>query len=281
MLAGFAANAFAAKAHQGRERVVAALEDYFAAQSYNEGSHLIKVRARFIQQSFAKNDVARFECVNGIAILVNTVPTAFWTVWHVFSDPAVLEAVRKEASSILSLEENGGSVTRTLDFSNLKRLPVIASVMQESLRYRTSGTGARMVVEDTLLENRYLLKKGSYLIIPGHELHFDEAAWGKTSGDFDFRRFIEPPRKINSGNFRGFGGGANLCPGRMFAMTEISALVAMLALKYDMTTESGNWVDPGQDFSNVTLAISPPKSNIIVDITAREGWAGGSWDFRF
>lgn len=281
LLAGVSPNLFAAKAHGGRERVVAALEEYFAAASYNDGSHLIKVRARFLQRNFARNDIARFECVNGIAILVNTVPTAFWTVYHTFSDPAVLEAVRKEASSILMLEETGGTVTRMLDFSNLKRLPVIASVIQESLRHRTSGAGARILVEDTMLENRYLLKKGSYLTIPGHELHFDQDAWGESANDFDFQRFVGSSKRIHSGKFRGFGGGANLCPGRLFAMTEISAIVAMLALKYDMTTDSGKWIDPGQDFGNVTLAIAPPKRNTTVEIIPREGWDGGLWKFRF
>lgn len=281
LLAGFMPSILASKGYTGREKVVAALENYFAVNGHETASALVKARIQCLMSNVKREDLARFECVNGIAILVNTVPTAFWTIYHVFSNDMILEKVREQSSAILTTEEDCGAITRTIHLGKIKDVPFLASVLQESLRYRGSGSGVRMAMEDTLLDNRYLLKKDSYVIIPNHEMHFNENAWSGTVKDFDPQRFVKTnPQKIHSGSFRGFGGGVNLCPGRLFAMREIMALVAMFALRFDMKPAAGPWVDPQQDVGNMTLAIAPPKAKVIVDIIPRKGLEGNSWAFK-
>ena len=245
LLTGIMPGIVASKGYHGRDKVVLAFEQYFATDAYESGLDLIKARLQVLKKDIDPEDIARFECVNGIALLVNTVPTTFWTIYHVFADPAILEIVREHASTILTIEESVGGITRTIDLNRLKEVPTLTSILHEALRHRGSGTGPRMILDDVVLDDRYLLKKDSYLIIPNHEMHFNKQAWGETVMDFDAKRFMKgKAKKIHSGAFRGFGGGANLCPGKNFATIEVVALVTMFALRYDIRPASGQWLDP-------------------------------------
>ena len=134
------------------------------------------------------------------------------------------------------------------------------------------------MVEDTMLDDRYLLKKDSFVFLSNRCYHSNPAVWGPTVDDFDARRFIsfKPP----SGSFRPFGGGANLCPGRFFAMNGILAMSAMLALRYDLKAVPAAWVHPGVDDSNMTLLVQPSKAKTLVTVAPREGWVGGEWAFK-
>lgn len=71
------------------------------------------------------------------------------------------------------LEKNDDTVIRMFNFSNLKRLSVITSVIQESLRHYILNVEARILMKNIMLKNCYLLKKSFYLIISEHELHFN------------------------------------------------------------------------------------------------------------
>jgi cytochrome P450 len=130
--------------------------------------------------------------------------------------------------------DEGDIAAHTIDLKRMKDIPILFSVLQESLRHRSSGAGARLVLEDTLVDDNYLLKKDSFLMILNHELHFSAQAWGSTAQKFSGERFSPTSKKIPPGAFRGFGGGVNLCPGRFFAITEIMVLVAMLVMRYDI-----------------------------------------------
>ena len=280
LLTGLMPKVLASRAYRGRERVARAFEQYFANKDQEQGSDLVKARLRILQSDINSEDIARFESVNGIAILSNSVPTAFWTLFHVFSDPATLELVRQQVQGISTSGERDGKTFHTIDLSRIKELTVVASIIQESLRHRASGTGARLVMEDILLNDQYLLKKDSFLIIPNHELHFDQRTWGKKTDEFDALRFTKSnPQKIHSGAFRGFGGGVNLCPGKLFAMTEITALVSMLVLRFDMKPAASRWIEPGQDVTNMSLAIGPPREKVVVDIIPKKD-SGGIWTFK-
>jgi cytochrome P450 len=153
----------------------------------------------------------------------------------------------------MTIYEEGDIAARTTDLKRMKDIPILFSVLQESLRHRSSGAGARLVLEDTLVDDNYLLKKDLFLMIPNHELHFSAQAWGSTAQKFSGERFSPTTsKKIPSGAFRGFGGGVNLCPGRFF-------------VRYDIQPVDGLWVELGQNLNNMSLAIAPPK---------RKNWGG-------
>ncbi|KAL8730761.1 MAG: hypothetical protein Q9166_003831 [cf. Caloplaca sp. 2 TL-2023] len=137
-----------------------------------------------------------------------------------------------------------------------------------------------MVLEDTVIDGDYLLKKDSILLIPNNVIHASHAVWDPTASETDFYRFM-PGKGSNAKQarhtYRSFGGAPNLCPGRHFATTEILAILAIMLIRYDIRPVSGAWKLPENELA-VFAAISPPKSDLKVELKPREGWQG-KWVF--
>ena len=120
-------------------------------------------------------DIAKFECGQSIAVLVNTVPAVFWMVYCIYSNPKVLEELRQEVSTIV-LKIAGQDHIRKLDISQVKpSCPILISTFQEVLRHRAMGISIRQVMEDTLLDGRYLLKKDGIVQMPSRVVYTDPA----------------------------------------------------------------------------------------------------------
>ncbi|KAF4636512.1 hypothetical protein G7Y89_g1584 [Cudoniella acicularis] len=281
LLTNILPNIVASKALAGREVVVQAMDSYFSCGAYKEGSSLVKARHAALKDGEIPDlDLARCECVNGIAILANTVPTAFWTIFHIFSDPLVLTEVRRQVGLITTYQvlTEGGGPAYKINLSRLNDAPIIFSALQEALRLRATGTGPRMVLADTFIgPHQYLLKKGSVVMIVNKALHSDKGAWGEKADTYHPDRFYG---KFPAQSFRGFGGGVNLCPGRGFAMVEVAALVAMLAMRFDLVPAGETWSEPDQDLTNLSLQVAPPKQKVTVNIVPRHDFEEASWYFE-
>ncbi|TGO29563.1 hypothetical protein BPAE_0013g00140 [Botrytis paeoniae] len=159
----------ACKAIKGRAIVVEAMSQYFTKGAQKNGSSLVKARYASLSTEMSHDDLARFECVNGIAIMTNMVPAAFWTIFHIFPDPELLEEVRKQV---------------------LKDAPILFSAQQEALRFRATGTQPRMIMGDMILgNNQYLLRKDSMVIIANRALHYSKETWGETADLFRANHF--------------------------------------------------------------------------------------------
>jgi len=268
----------ARESFQAREFMTKAFTQYFKNGGHNEGSALIRTRYEHsTEHKIPVEDIARFEVGGAIAILVNTSPASFWMAYHLYSDPAALEDCRRELSSIIidesiSTEDGKTMNVRTLDLSQVKTsCPILLSAMQETLRLHTVGISTRMVMEDHMLDNKYLLKKGSTVLIPGPVQHTSSSAWGPNVSDFNHRRFLPNEKRHQPVAFRGFGGGTTLCPGRHFASTEILAFTALLILRFDITPVDGKWLCPTTNNAGLWETVPMPDHDIRVKISARAG----------
>lgn len=269
------------KAKKSRATVVSAFRRYFANNSHEEGSALVKARHSTLSPEISLDDVAKFECVNGIGIMANTVPTTFWTFFHIFSDPSLLEEIRKQVRAITTISQSfeTGILEYKISVRSLKDAPLLFSVQQEALRFRATGTQPRTVMQDILIgKDQYLLEKDSVVIISNRTVGFDEATWGADADSFRADRFDNS--KVPGCAFRGFGGGLNLCPGKNFALAEVAALMAMLVMRFDVVPEGGSWGVPGQDLSNMSLQIAPPGRKVLVTIVPRKGASQEKWGFE-
>lgn len=270
------------KGYAGRERVVTAFREYFRTNSFDSGSDLIKSRVRSLKNyGICDEDIARLETVHGFGVLVNTLPTAFWSVYHVFSDPETLSLVRKLIEPLVSASSSpAGTPIRILDASKLGDIPALVSIVDESIRFHSNGAGARLVMEDFVLDDQYLLKKDSFLMMPNREVHFDADAWEEDAERFNASRFVTQGNKKKPNTaFRGFGSGVNACPGKNFARSSILSMIAMLVLRFEITPIEGKWTNPGDDGSNMSLVICPPKKKVGVNFRPREGWGNEEWTF--
>ena len=283
ILVGLLPSITAKKPVAARAKVAKAFEAYYKAGGVQNASAYAKMR----YQSEADNnvpleDIARYEVGGSIAILVNTAPSAFWTLFLLHSHPGLLEDIRAEIDACTVTTSEGGSTIKNIDITTLKEAcPLLLSAYQEVLRYSSMGTSVREVMEDTYLD-QWLLKKGAMLQMPSRIIHQDSSLWGTDVAEFNPRRFL-PEEKSNRPRdvcFRAFGGGKTLCPGRHFATNEILAVVAIFIARLDMTPVGGDWKCPTTANTNVAAVIMEPDDDIQVEVKTRQGFEGVRWAIK-
>ncbi|XDG05107.1 hypothetical protein ABKA04_004722 [Annulohypoxylon sp. FPYF3050] len=258
--------------HAREHLLIPAFEKYFAENSHLQGSLLVQCRYKHnTGHGLRGRDVAATEIGQMVATLTNSMASAFWMVYHIFSDPVVLAECRAEVEQLVQSTENGEAI---IDLGKVKSsCPILLSTWQETLRYIHIGISARVVMEDMMFDNKYLLKKGATLMtaVPVH--HSDESVWGPTARKFDHRRFLREAGKqrVSPTAFRSFGGGTTLCPGRHFVSTEVMSLVALLLLRFDLkpVNNGGKWVEPRKTFP-MTSSMPTPKDEVRVEVIPRD-----------
>lgn len=260
--------------HAREHLLIPAFENYFADNGHIEGgSLLVQCRHRHnTTHGLRGRDVAATEVGQMVASLTNTVASAFWMVYHVFSDREVLEACRAEIEELARTDSDTG--VSTIDLAQVKTsCPVLLSTWQETLRHVHIGISARVVMEDTMLENKFLLKKGATVMTAAPVHHSDPSLWGATVDTFDHRRFLRRPgeKRSNPAAFRPFGGATVLCPGRHFVSIEVMAFVALLLLRFDLKplAKDGRWHELRKD-NPMTSSMPTPKDEVPVEIVPRD-----------
>lgn len=280
ILVGFLPSITARKPIAARAKVAKAFEAYFKSGGVKQASILAQKRYQVeIDNNVPLEDIARYEVGGSIAILVNTAPAAFWTLFLLHSHPGLLEEIRKEIDASTETTTENGTTVKTLDITTLKsNCPLLLSSYQEVLRYCSMGTSVREVMEDTYLD-RWLLKKGAMLQMPSRIIHQDASLWGSSVTNFNPRRFLPEEAKNRPRDvcFRAFGGGKTLCPGRHFATNEVLAVVAVFISRMDMTPVGGEWKFPTTANTNVAAVVMEPDDDVEVEIKARQGFEDVKW----
>ena len=219
-----------------------------------------------------------------LGILANTIPSVFYMIVHIFSDPDLLQDIREEIEAT-SVSYVTGETARYLRILTMREKCVLLySTFQELLRVHALGSSVRFVREDILLQDRYLLKKGMVVQMPMAVMHFDLSAWGADVKEFQARRFLKlrndtKEYKTNATAYRPFGGGASLCPGRHFVTLEAMALAACLLLRFDIVPVEGKWKIPRQKQESMATNVFPPEEDIRVKLRKRQGYENVKWDF--
>jgi hypothetical protein len=277
---------FARKALRGRQDVINSYKEYLGGD-YENASELVKEQVRVMSAyGVPADDLARQRAAFDIALLSNTAPTAFWTLFNIFSRPALLQELRAELeqNAVLSPRvQNGRNSEFELDIVGIKtKCPLFLSVFQETQRTLTIHANIRKVLEDTTLEG-YRLQKGSYVQIPNAPIHNNAELWGADAAAFNPRRFVKNEETVLASSippyaFLAFGTAPHLCPARQFASTEVLVMVALLALRVEIEPLGGKWERPEPSYGDF-VTILPPKRDIDVDIRSRDGW-GGNWSLK-
>ena len=290
LLIGLAPSIMARRGVQGRKVVAEAFEEYFNRGGHKEASVLVQNRYdTSARNGISVPDIARYEVGAAIAMLANTAPAVFWMILLVCSCPDLLQEIRKEIGlvTVRRTEDDRTRSSNSLDITNLKtNCPLLASTFQEVLRYRSIGTSIRQVMEDTILAEQFLLKKGSMIQMPSRVIHSDSSIWGSDVDEFNPRRFMKEAKEKTNTNkaapaaaFRAFGGGTTLCPGRHFATNEILAVFAMFIMQYDVVPVNGKFTLPTTKKTNVATVVMEPDMDVEIEVTKRQGFEEDSWSF--
>lgn len=276
----------AGKAYKGRELLVQALEKYLENGRHTTGSKIVQKRVEIaLQHGWTLRATARSELSFLFAGIVNATTSTFWILLQIFADPQLLSTVREEITQILRPDENSDKNAYPgnykLNITDLKdHCSMLVAVYRECLRLGSDNYSTRMVKEDTLLADRYFLKKGAVIQIAGGVIHADQSIWGAGVESFNPGRFLElqqqsgnpRPNQIHPAAFRAFGGGKTLCPGRHFAMNEILSLVSLVVLIFDMEAPDGGKINvPRKNDGVLPVHILEPISPVKVVISKRRG----------
>jgi cytochrome P450 len=275
-------NLLAKESVQARKDIVEAFNDYFVNRSHKQGSAFVQAHYQHkVDQGATGKDIARFEIGGIVAILSNTIPAAFWVLYHSISDNNVLDECRKEILACCKIDGD----TCTINITEVKAsCSILISILKEALRFHGIGTSVRVVTQDHLLDGKYLLKKGGIVMIPGVVQHTSIPAFGGNVGEFEHKRFVRSSerKRPTAIAFRGFGGGSTLCPSRHFASTEVLTFVALMIVRFDFEPTKGAWICPKTDKAGMHGTVAPPNDDVEVRITPTTGeLAGKKWNVVF
>lgn len=283
MLGVFPPKLFFGTAVRGRECLVNSFSKYYANGSYEKGSVYIQKYVQWcVDNKTPKADIARFLVGSIFNTVANSVPTAFWVIYHIFSDPEVLKDCRKEVSRAV---KHGSDDTSTIDLTViLNSCPVLMSTFRETFRYHGMANSVRVVSEDHMLDGKYLLKKGGLVMMSAKAQHTNPDVWGENVGEFYHKRFLKQAggKRPSPLAFRGFGGGTTMCPGRHFATSEILMLAALLILRFDIRpTKFQPWTMPSTAKSSQAEAMDQPDNDIEVEFVPRPEAECKTWVISF
>lgn len=261
----------ARKGYRAKEALRLAFTNYFRSGGVEQGSEFVRAcNEANSKRGVSEEDRAGFEVVHCIGLLVNTPPTLFWTLYHIYSNPTLLKQLRAEASRVFVTGNQDESAQRKLDMQkSTNDCPLLQSTLKEVLRVHASSLSTRIVLEDTSIGNDILLKKGGIVHMPSKCLHFDKKHFGPDADVFDPSRFLNCTPYKSQTAFRPFGGGSTLCPGRHFATMQILSITALVIRSYDLVPEDGKWTLPRSQQSTMTTTVLPPVDAIRVRFQPR------------
>jgi cytochrome P450 len=160
----------APKGFAARLAIAPAFQKYYEAGLEKEASSFVQGRARTARNwGLTTEEICKAEITILAASVTNTVPNVFYMICYIFSDPDLCEALREEVGKIATRSHRDGVDTVKLDISMIEEhCPLLASCYQETLRLNKTGSSVRMALADVMLNDQYLLKKGSIIQISRH-----------------------------------------------------------------------------------------------------------------
>ena len=211
----------------------------------------------------------------------NTIPTLYWFFLNVFASPDLVSRIRDEVTAVTTLDDG----VATVDVPRLeKACPYLFAAYRESLRLYSDTLGNRRVMRDTTLRaadgREYLLRAGVNVQWSARLAHHLQPVWGDDAARFRPERWLgtdSAEDKRRRGAMIPFGGGKTLCPGRYFAQAENLALVAALALGFEV--EVGEVPEATVAYMGTAVKRPVGDRSPSLRIARRDGWEDVEWRF--
>jgi cytochrome P450 len=198
--------------------------------------------------------------------VVNSFGAMLYVLWHLAHDLPMQRRVAAEVRAVLAEENRPDGL---LSPAGLARLPLIDSVMAETMRFHGSGLNFRRtgdeaveslvakstVVDGATIELRNVPAKCEILTL--NALYFGDPARFDNPREWRGDRFLDSKESHSIVDIV-FGGGAHMCPGRAFVKNEVRQVVASLLAKFEITLVGGCTTTPPVQANSVASVLPPP-----------------------
>ncbi|OQS02604.1 cholesterol 7-alpha-monooxygenase-like isoform X2 [Thraustotheca clavata] len=197
----------------------------------------------------------------------NSVPTVYWTLYHLLRDTKAWTTIRDEVDRCLPKSSLTDTSSTPWTRAQLDECVYLGSAIDEALRLSATSMILREAVEDTdlkLTDKTIPLRRGDRVSMFPILLHMDETIYPSPE-DYQFDRFVNATKEQKE-SLRPFGMGANMCPGRYFAKNQIKMWIALVMQHMKGIRLSPGTATPVMDSSRLGLGVYPPsKDDVYID----------------
>ncbi|KAH8652809.1 cytochrome P450 [Tricladium varicosporioides] len=230
------------------------------------GSRLVRERIEMLEATKGQDEDSIASANLGLiwATVTNIIPSTTTIAHHVFRDKNLLSEIRIIAST--SIRSNNPTC---FDFRSLEKSPLLMSIYAESVRFGIQINVPRVSPYADVVVGNYFIPRNKLILINTWHAHTDESIWNTQNGkhpleNYWARRFVVDPKDNTSGptrnswlgkksdlNVKGsdgtyfsldgldgawipYGGGGNMCPGRILAKRIMLLMTAMLTTDFEI-----------------------------------------------
>ncbi|XP_044100415.1 cytochrome P450 7A1 [Neovison vison] len=207
----------------------------------------------------------------------NTIPATFWSLFQMIRSPEAMKAATEEVNKTL---ENAGQKISfdgspiCLNQMQLNDMPVLDSIIKESLRLSSASLNIRTAKEDFTLhlqDSSYNIRKDDIIALYPQLMHFDPEIYPDPL-TFKYDRYLDENGKTKTTFYSNgvklkyyympFGSGATICPGRIFAVQEIKQFLILMLSYFELELVDSQVKCPPLDQSRAGLGVLPPLNDI-------------------
>jgi cytochrome P450 len=179
---------------------------------------------------------------------------AFWAVAHALYTSNIAAMIRAEVAT--ATEES----TTLMDLSNrLEHSDGLIAYYNEVTRFVTSSLTVRKVAADTHINGK-ILRAGAQVMLPYRQLLMEEEVFGPDVAQLNPLRFLDNKLLARSANFKPFGSGRNMCPGRFLARKEVLLFTALVLTRFEAESADTSATFPRMNFGKPILGPLEPVS---------------------
>ncbi len=159
-----------------------------------------------------------------------------WTMYLLTRHPAIMKKCVDEINTSIK--------KRLPTFSDLRQLPYLTMVIEESMRlYPPAWIIGRKTIQPDKMGN-YKMPAGHNVLISPYALHRDKRFWPQPEKFIPERFLPEEIKKRPRNAYLPFGAGPRMCIGNNFAIMEMQLVIALLLQKFRFTPVNDQPVIP-------------------------------------
>uniref|UniRef100_A0A452VJR4 Prostacyclin synthase n=1 Tax=Ursus maritimus TaxID=29073 RepID=A0A452VJR4_URSMA len=207
----------------------------------------------------------------------NMGPAAFWLLLFLLKNPEALAAVRGELEQLLSRAEQPISQMTTLPQKVLDSMPVLDSVLSESLRLTAAPFITREAVVDLALPmadgREFSLRRFPFLSPQRDpEIYTDPEVFKYNrflnSDGSEKKDFYKDGKRLKNYSMP-WGAGHNQCLGKAYAISSIKQFVFLVLVHFDLELVNPDVEIPEFDLSRYGFGLMQPEHDMPIRYRAR------------